>query len=178
MTNFDAYIKEQKNVSRHILFFLLAIFLITFAVWAYFSPLDITTEAFGVVVPSKNIQKVQHLEGGIIESVNVSEGDIVSEGQALVSLEGTASISDLEQLRVRTASLRADLIRLKGELSDADEVKFDKDLEENHLNIVESAKEMFKANRRHIDNLVSAQKQSYEQRKEEIRQIQARIKRI
>ena len=176
MTNFDAYIKEQKNVSRHILFFLLAIFLITFAVWAYFSPLDITTEAFGVVVPSKNIQKVQHLEGGIIESVNVSEGDIVSEGQALVSLEGTASISDLEQLRVRTASLRADLIRLKSELRDADELKFDKDLEENHLNIVESAKEMFKANRRHIDNLVSAQKQSYEQRKEEIRQIQARIK--
>ena len=68
------------------------------------------------------------------------------------------------------------MIRLEGELSDADELKFDKDLEENHLNIVESAKEMFKANRRHIDNLVSAQKQSYEQRKEEIRQIQARIK--
>ncbi|PPR36062.1 MAG: Type I secretion system membrane fusion protein PrsE, partial [Alphaproteobacteria bacterium MarineAlpha9_Bin6] len=176
MNNFDVYIQDQNNVSRHILLLLLSAFLITFGVWAYFSPLDITSEALGVVVPSKNIQKIQHLEGGIIESVDVSEGDIVSKGQALVSLEGTASISDLEQLRVRMASLRADLVRLKGELNDTDQLKFEKDLEEDHLDIIESAKEMFKANKRHINNLVSAQKQSLEQRKEEIRQIQARIK--
>ena len=69
------------------LLILFSAFLITFGAWAYLSPLDITTEAFGVVVPSKNIQKIQHLEGGIIESVDVSEGDSVSKGQALVSLE-------------------------------------------------------------------------------------------
>ncbi|HIB57559.1 MAG TPA: HlyD family type I secretion periplasmic adaptor subunit, partial [Alphaproteobacteria bacterium] len=176
MNNFDVYIQDKNNVSRHILLLLLSAFLITFGVWAYFSPLDITSEALGVVVPSKNIQKIQHLEGGIIESVDVREGDIVSKGQALLSLEGTASISDLEQLRVRMASLRADLVRLEGELNDTDQLKFEKDLEEDHLVIIESAKEMFKANKRHINNLVSAQKQSLEQRKEEIRQIQARIK--
>ena len=176
MNNFDVYVQDQNNVSRHILLLLLSAFLITFGVWAYFSPLDITSEALGVVVPSKNIQKIQHLEGGIIKSVDVREGDIVSKGQALLSLEGTASISDLEQLRVRMASLRADLVRLEGELNDTDQLKFEKDLEEDHLDIIESAKEMFKANKRHINNLVSAQKQSLEQRKEEIRQIQARIK--
>jgi len=62
------------------------------------------------------------------------------------------------------------------DLNDTDQLKFEKDLEEDHLVIIESAKEMFKANKRHINNLVSAQKQSLEQRKEEIRQIQARIK--
>ncbi|HIO03585.1 MAG TPA: biotin/lipoyl-binding protein [Alphaproteobacteria bacterium] len=146
VNNFDVYIQDKNNVSRHILLLLLSAFLITFGVWAYFSPLDITSEALGVVVPSKNIQKIQHLEGGIIESVDVREGDIVSKGQALLSLEGTASISDLEQLRVRMASLRADLVRLEGELNDTDQLKFEKDLEEDHLVIIESAKEIFSPN--------------------------------
>ena len=57
MNNFDVYVQDQNNVSRHILLLLLSAFLITFGVWAYFSPLDITSEALGVVVPSKNIQK-------------------------------------------------------------------------------------------------------------------------
>jgi len=176
VSNFDVYIEDRSNVSRHVLLLLFSACLITFGAWAYLSPLDITTETLGVVIPSKNIQKIQHLEGGIIESVDVLEGDSVSKGQALVSLEGTASISDLEQLRVRTASLRADLIRLEGELNDVDQLHFDDDLEENHADIISSAKEMFTANKRHIFNLVSAQKQTFAQRKEEIRQIEARIK--
>ena len=175
MSNFDVYIQDQKNATRHVLLLLLSLFLIAFGAWAYFSPLDITTEAYGVVVPSTSIQKIQHLEGGIIESVDVVEGDVVVEGQALIVLEGTASISDLEQLRVRTASLRADLVRLEGELSGVDRLKFDDELAENHKDIANSANETFMANTRHINNLISAQKQSVTQRKEEVKQIQARI---
>ena len=102
MSNFEIYTRPPRYFSRYLLLIILSAFLVVFGAWAYFSPLDITSEAFGVVVPSKNIQKVQHLEGGIIEHLKVSEGDLVSQGQELVSLEGTASLSDLGQLsRIR-----------------------------------------------------------------------------
>ena len=175
MSNFEIYTREPRYFSRYLLLIILSAFLVVFGAWAYFSPLDITSEAFGVVVPSKNIQKVQHLEGGIIEHLKVSEGDLVSQGQELVSLEGTASLSDLEQLRVRVASLRADLIRLQGELNEDGELQFDNDLRESHSDIINSATEMFRANRRHINSLLAAQRENFQQRKEEIKQIQARI---
>ncbi len=175
MNNLDVYDREPRYFSRHILIILLSAFFLVFGAWAYLSPLDITTEAFGVVVPSKNIQKVQHLEGGIIENLNVVEGDLVSYGQELMTLEGTASISDLEQLQVRVAALRADLARLQGELNEDLELSFDTDLQENHSDIIDSAIEMFRANRSHINSLTSAQQKNFEQRKEEIKQIQARI---
>src|ERR1700733_6564119 len=69
--------------------------LLTFLVWANFAVLDEVKRGNGRVVPSRQIQVVQSLEGGIVGAILVSEGDIVKEGQALVRIEDTKFASEL-----------------------------------------------------------------------------------
>lgn len=63
-----------------------AIFFIGFLGWASLAPLDAGAYALGQVAVSGNQQVVQHREGGIIETLNVGEGDSVKRGQVLLTL--------------------------------------------------------------------------------------------
>ena len=60
-----------------------------FGYWAANAPLSGATVATGVVTASGQNFNVQHLEGGIIESIMVSEGESVSKGQSLLKLDPT-----------------------------------------------------------------------------------------
>ena len=42
--------------------------------WLYSSELGIVSEAPGVVVPTSKVARVQHLEGGIVKSIEIREG--------------------------------------------------------------------------------------------------------
>ena len=83
--------------------------------WSYFGTLDYVTVTQGVVTPSNKIKKIQHLEGGIIRSILVSEGQRVEKGTPLIELEATKSEAELNELETRLAALQIDLIRLKAE---------------------------------------------------------------
>lgn len=63
-----------------------AIFFIGFLGWASLAPLDAGAYASGQVTVSGNQQAVQHREGGIVETLNVGEGDSVRRGQVLITL--------------------------------------------------------------------------------------------
>ena len=62
------------------------IFFIGFLGWASLAPLDAGAYASGQVTVSGNQQAVQHREGGIVETLNVGEGDSVRRGQVLITL--------------------------------------------------------------------------------------------
>ena len=73
--------------------------MLAIGIWVNYGTLDIVTAAEGVVVPSKKIQKIQHLEGGIIRSIEVTEGQLVKNGDPLIILETTASESELNEIQ-------------------------------------------------------------------------------
>ncbi|NCU19240.1 biotin/lipoyl-binding protein, partial [Candidatus Falkowbacteria bacterium] len=62
-----------------------------FAVWALTAPLAAALIAQGSFVATGKNQIVQHLEGGIIAEITVSEGDRVVAGQPIVRLDMTAA---------------------------------------------------------------------------------------
>jgi len=74
--------------------------------WANFATLDEVSIATGEVVPAGRIKVVQHLEGGIIQEIYVSEGDTVREGQTLMQLDLAGSGTNREELLVRLDSER------------------------------------------------------------------------
>ena len=59
----------------------------------------------GEVIPADLIHNVQHLEGGIVSEILVRNGDYVNKGQSLLRFAPPATMSDLEQMSVRYASL-------------------------------------------------------------------------
>src|SRR3989338_6487077 len=96
--------------------------------WAAVAPLDVVATANGEVIPATQIKSIQHLEGGIVREILVREGQKVEKNQPLVVLETTASDADVQELRVRTNSLRTELARLEAEGSGAAAPAFPEDL--------------------------------------------------
>jgi len=97
---------------------LVCVTVLLFVIWAGLTRLEEVATADGQVVPTGMTMTVQHLEGGIIESVLVNEGELVEEGQRLVRMSAAASQSDLEQSLAREAALKIKGERLRAFVED------------------------------------------------------------
>lgn len=88
-----------------------------FLIWAAFTEVDEVAVASGEVVPTGQVQTIQHLEGGIISEILVKEGDLVEGGQVLFRLDPSASLAELEQMRARRVglALKAERLRAYGQ---------------------------------------------------------------
>jgi len=77
MNSLSSAILEQtpSRVSKVIKIWLFTIFL--FILWASFAEIDEITRGDGDVIPYGQNQVIQNLEGGIVESILVKEGQIV-----------------------------------------------------------------------------------------------------
>lgn len=90
-------------------------FVIVFLFWAKFAVLDEVTVATATVIPLTHVQSIQNMEGGIIKSITVHEGDIVEKGQIVVVLDPTRFASALNEARAREVSLQVKIARLTAE---------------------------------------------------------------
>ncbi|WP_242012250.1 HlyD family type I secretion periplasmic adaptor subunit [Pseudodesulfovibrio cashew] len=174
-------------------FYLCAAFCVSFFIWAAVSPLDIVSNAMGEVVPSSKVKRIQHLEGGIVRALKVREGDTVTVDQPLIELEATASDSTVEELNVRVASLKVEMLRLEAESRwfdgggkesvspmavDPFEVTpvFPGELGKDAPDMVAQAKELYNARRERFVNDIKAQEEQIKQRQQDIKEITARIR--
>jgi HlyD family secretion protein len=94
-----------------------------FGYWAATAPLASAVIAQGSFVATGNNKVVQHLEGGIIKEMMVNEGDVVHEGDILLTLDPTAALSSERALKLRRLRLEAVVARLKAEAQGNEEFK-------------------------------------------------------
>jgi len=78
-----------------------------FLIWASFAPLDKGAPASGTVVNEGNHKQVQHLAGGIIDEINVKDGDAVSAGQLLIKINQTSALGEANAIAENIAGLEA-----------------------------------------------------------------------
>ncbi|MBI2239914.1 MAG: HlyD family type I secretion periplasmic adaptor subunit [Magnetospirillum gryphiswaldense] len=95
-----------------------------FIVWANLAHLDEVAIAEGEVVPEGKVKVIQHLEGGVIRDIYVTEGQEVKEGAPLLQLDLSAVSMNREELQVRLDGLTLQAARLRAELSGAAQVAF------------------------------------------------------
>lgn len=102
-----------------------AVFFGLFGLWAWFAPLSSAALSPGVVSPDGSRRTVQHLEGGIVQQIFVSEGDHVAEGDTLVTLDTTRAKARYDEIRERMIYLQAQEARLEAEIIGAAAPVFD-----------------------------------------------------
>ncbi|MDA7418163.1 HlyD family type I secretion periplasmic adaptor subunit [Xenophilus arseniciresistens] len=78
-------------------------------------PMESVVVATGRVIPSDRVKSIQHLEGGIVRSVMVREGQPVRQGAPLVEIDLGGSSLNLEELTARHAAQQATRVRLRAE---------------------------------------------------------------
>ncbi len=90
--------------------------------WSLFAPIDGAVIASGVVTVESNKKTVQHLEGGIVDKILVTEGQAVTKGQLLIRLDDTVTKANLAVVRDQLIELSAREGRLRAERDGAAEI--------------------------------------------------------
>lgn len=111
------------RTSRMLLVTFLAM-LVAFLVWAHYAILDEVKRGNGKVVPSRQTQVVQTLEGGIVTEILIQEGTIVQQGQSLMRIDDTKFASEFGEIRERRAAMAARVARLEAEARGHKDVTF------------------------------------------------------
>ncbi|MDE1991370.1 MAG: HlyD family type I secretion periplasmic adaptor subunit [Rhizobiaceae bacterium] len=93
-----------------------------FGYWAATVPIASAVIAQGSFVATGNNKIIQHLEGGIIKELMVSEGQTVQEGDILLTLDPTAPLANERALKLRRLRLEAVVARLRAEAEGQEEL--------------------------------------------------------
>lgn len=139
-------ISEKKLWGRPVLW-LSAVTVAVFFFWAANAPLQEVTRGPGKIIPSSRVQVIQSLDGGILQHLNVQEGQEVNAGQVLATLEDTRSRSAYQDMDGQVIALRAALSRLSAEQANQDELQLSEDIAE-HQDVADVEKKLFTARRR------------------------------
>ncbi|MCW8037994.1 MULTISPECIES: HlyD family type I secretion periplasmic adaptor subunit [Acinetobacter] len=91
--------------------------LVTILVWAWLFELEEVSTGTGKVVPSSKEQIIQSLDGGILTTLNVKEGQIVEQGQVLAQLDPTRFESNVGETESLLTASKATAARLRAEVS-------------------------------------------------------------
>lgn len=114
------------SVSRHVIFAVTVMAGLVFGVggWAATANLTGAVIASGQFVVERNVKKVQHMYGGIVEAINVKAGDRVMAGDILLRLDATQIRAELGVVRSQLVELVARSARLAGERDGLREIMF------------------------------------------------------
>lgn len=95
-----------------------------FLLWSIMTPLNSAVVTQGVLKVSSEKKQVQHLEGGIVKSIFVREGDLVKEGQALLTLDETFAGADFEILSTQLQEMQIREAMLLAQRDDLESLSF------------------------------------------------------
>ena len=145
----------------------------TALIWAHFAVLDEVKRGNGRVIPSRQIQVVQSLEGGIVGAILIQEGAIVTQGEPLMRIEDTKFASEFGEIRERRAAMAARIARLEAEAAGAATLTFPSELAEVSPTVVAGEKSLFDARARKLAQDIEVIVQQESQRRRELQEYKA-----
>ncbi len=141
--------------------------------WAAWAEVDEVTRGDARVVPSRQLQVVQSLDGGVVAEILVREGDVVEPGQLLLRIDETRATSGVRESAAQGIALRARSARLRAL---AEGVAFVPPSAANDTEraIVADERRLYEARREELANLLSINRQQLAQREQELAEMQAK----
>ena len=145
--------------------------------WAAFAQLDEVSVASGEVIPNAKLKVVQHLEGGIIQRLDVTEGARVQKDQILMQLALGGAGNSREELQVQLDSLMLVRVRLNAEILGGAPA-FPKDIAARRPALVGAEQAALRARKAELKSKLGVIKEQINQRELEIKELQARRKAV
>jgi adhesin transport system membrane fusion protein len=166
-----AMLVDSPRGGRYMLW-LVMIFFIVCVIWAYFSEVDQVTRGNGKVIPSRQIQVVQNLEGGILEEILVGIGEIVEKGQLLLRIDDTRFSAPYRESRFRYLVLQAKVARLKAETMGTP-FELPEDVIQENPEIAERENDLFLSRKKGFEAEISIFNEQMNQRIQELAELYA-----
>ncbi|MDO6441353.1 MULTISPECIES: HlyD family type I secretion periplasmic adaptor subunit [unclassified Marinobacter] len=163
---------QQEPIRARALLWVVFFALVALLVWAGLAPIDEVARGDGKVIPSSQLQIVQTLDGGVVETLSVQEGELVKKGQLLVSIESTRFDSDFAEQKSRELALQANIYRLRA-LIDGEEIRFPPEFIERSPELVAVQKSLFENSRNELEAQKVIYQQQLEQRQADLRKARS-----
>lgn len=109
----DLVIMEQTPLRARMLLYTIAAVMLLLVLWAFFARVDEVVRGDGRVIPSKQVQVIQSLDGGIVSEILVSEGEAVAVGAPLIRIDETRAVSSLRENQSQYLAYLAKQYRLR-----------------------------------------------------------------
>ena len=164
---------DQEPLRARYLLRAIAIILIAFVLWAAFATVDEVTRGSGKVIPTRQVQIVQAVDGGVVAKILVREGQVVEKGQSLFLIDETRFVSSLRENRVQYLALLAKAARLRA-LAENASFQLPAEVVKEDPNLVEEERSMYQARRSELDTQLSIARQQLAQRQQELVEVQSR----
>ncbi len=169
----DAAILEQTPLRAKKLLYAILVIVLAAIVWAWFAKVDEVTRGEGRVVPSRQLQVIQSLDGGIVSEILVHEGDLVNVGTPLIKIDETRAVSSLRENQGQYLALLAKQSRLKALAEDG---AFNPPAEvlKEAPQAYEQEKALYNASREELASVVNIGRDQKEQREKELIEVQSK----
>ena len=144
-------------------------------VWMNQAELDMVTPGFGKVIPSRQVQVIQNLEGGIVGEILVRDGQQVEAGQILMRIDDTVSGANFREMEETYLGLLAAAARLQYEADGKDPI-YPSELVRARPDLVKRENDLYRARQTELEATVSVLHQQRRQREQELQELQSRLK--
>ncbi len=164
--------RTPSNISKVIKIWLISV--IVFVVWASLAEIEEITRGDGDVIPYGQNQVIQNLEGGIVESILVEEGQAVQNGEIILKINNAKSTSTSLTNEMTFNELKAKRLRLYAE---ANELDF-QDLDTNNTELkkqIELSKKLYNSHKLEEKAKDDTLIEQITQRRQELIEAKARI---
>ncbi len=168
----SAVLQKNSRASQWIIW-MIFITLIWLIVWAYFAEIDELTRGVGKVIPSKQVQVIQNLEGGIVSEILVDEGEIVEKDQILLKIDDTTFASSYEENNLRLLELQAQALRLSAEVSGKETHSMNA-VSKEMKPFIEHERSLYQLNKRQLAQKLNILREQITQRRHELKEAQSK----
>jgi adhesin transport system membrane fusion protein len=169
----DYFMLQQEPLRAKILIKAIFIILVVFVAWAAIATLDEITKGEGKVIPSRQLQVLQSLDGGIVSEINIQEGQIVDAGQILLKIDSTRFESSVRESRTQYLALSARAARLRALAEGKPFIPPNEVLLEDPAT-AEEEQRLYYSGKSNLDAQISIARQQLIQRQQELAEMRAK----
>jgi len=169
----DVVILEQSPLRARLLLYTIAVAVFILLAWACFAEVDELVRGDGRVIPSKQVQVIQSLDGGIVSEILVSEGQTVSIGTPLIRIDETRAISSLRENQSQYLAYLAKQFRLKA-LADGSPYAPPEEVLKNAPETYNQEYALYTSSKSELQSSIEIARDQVEQREKELLEVQFR----
>lgn len=169
----DFAILQQEPLRARVLLKTIGIAFAIALMWSAVSQIDEVTRGEGKVIPSRQLQVLQSLDGGVVSEILVREGDIVQPEQILLRIDQTRFVSSVRESRVQYTALLAKAARLRA-LTDGVPFVIPPEVEKEDPKTVQEERRLYESRRTELETTASIARQQLTQRQQELVEVRAK----
>ncbi len=162
-----AYVSQiMPPIKSRLILWVICLFIITLIAWSAYAEIDELVRGDGKVIPSKRLQVVQNLEGGILSELHVSEGSLVEKNQILLKIDDTQFEASFQENKYKILALQLREVRLRAEIEGVPEIEFSSGLEKEVPGLIKEQRLLFRDRRAQLEGEKNVVDQQIEQKKQ------------